>query len=328
MNKSPLHITASLQKEEGDAITAMCSCVKFRQEIYKVNQTIRLQSPKTTDPNSMNPNDNPWITTFTNDVGSKNHIVSRVLLQNCEILKAAWFQKAIDKNPIIILLHSIKERLLECEKIAKKIQSEIDSLILKIETQGVPIQGKFIHSFPFVSDLESNCSAFLINAKKVIQIICKLPAKFIQLDGSDNNFKNLGSKISKFLGEDSTLVKFINDNSSSISHIIDLRNFDEHPKEEKRTIIENFKLMPDKQLCVPQWYITGETPQPIKEEMAEIVNYLLEITEAMLIYLVMISVKKEIPYFIEELEETKVDQNKPIKYRLSIDMSKIKIKNE
>jgi hypothetical protein len=70
-------------------------------------------------------------------VGSQNPIVSRILLQGNEILKAAWLEKEIDKDEVIFLLHSCKEDLLICDQISKRLGSEIDKIISKIQSEGV-----------------------------------------------------------------------------------------------------------------------------------------------------------------------------------------------
>jgi hypothetical protein len=82
MNKKPLprHAAGSFELKEGTGpITTMCPCGQF-MEIYKIDKTFRVQSPKSIDPEGINPNA-LWVTTPVSDVGSKNPIVSRILLQ-------------------------------------------------------------------------------------------------------------------------------------------------------------------------------------------------------------------------------------------------------
>ncbi|MCL9682574.1 type II toxin-antitoxin system RelE/ParE family toxin [Legionella maioricensis] len=68
--------------------------------MYKVDKTYRVQSPESIDPEQTNPNA-MWVITPISDVGSQSPIVSRILLQGSEILKAAWFEKEIDKDEVI-----------------------------------------------------------------------------------------------------------------------------------------------------------------------------------------------------------------------------------
>jgi hypothetical protein len=228
---------------------------------------------------------------------------------------------------VTIKLHECKEHLLVCEKIAKKIAVEVDKIILQIQTKGVGVEknARGLNPFPHVSDLTTDCTTFLIEAKRTIKSICELPAIFFNLPNNDNNFDNLAKSLATILAHDSPLINFITLNAKGIKYIIEMRNFHEHPERNKKTVIENFRCTPNMQISVPQWYITGEEAKPIKEEMEAMVNYLLEIGEAMLIHLVMTTIKKEIPFIIEKIEGSKINPNVPIKYRLSIDLNKMQI---
>lgn len=111
-----------------------------------------------------------------------------------------------------------------------------------------------------------------------------------------------------------------------VSHLIALRNWQEHPGE-KRTIIENFVLLPDDTIAPPAWYVSDETkPSPLGPDMRAAARFLVEIAEAMLIHLVMHTIDKCFPFVIQEFEPERVDPKKPIKYRLSADLSKLNIK--
>lgn len=321
----PRHAAGMMELKEGTGpITAMCPCGKFL-EMYKADKTFYIQSPEGVDPDQTNQNA-PWVTTPTDDVGSKNPIVSRILLQGYEILKAACFQREVNKEVVTVLLHTCKEQLLACEKIAKKVQAQIDEIIARINNDGIPTDnhGRALNSFPQVTDLTTECSTFLTYANRTIKTICHLPAEFIVLPSSDSNFEKLAIALSSALGADAPLSNFVNLNAGHIKHIIELRNFHEHPKE-KKTVIENFRCTPHRDATVPQWYVSGDDARPIKEEMTRIVNYLLEVAEAMVIYLVIATVRKEIPYVMEKIEESKINPDVPIKYRLTIDASKLKM---
>lgn len=54
--------------------------------------------------------------------------------------------------------------------------------------------------------------------------------------------------------------------------------------------------------------------------------FLVEVAEAMLIYLVMHTIDKRFPFIIQEYEPERIDPKKPSKHRLSADLSKLKTK--
>jgi hypothetical protein len=324
----PRHAAGAFELKEGTGgITGMCPCGDFL-EIYKIDKTFRVQSPESIDPQQTNPNA-MWVTTPISDDGSKNPIISRTMLQSHEILKGAWFERDIDKKAIILTLHACKENLLACDKIAKKISNQTNNIITKIQGEGIGTEknARGLNPFPHITDLITDCDTFLTKAKRAIKSICELPLHFYSIDSSDNNFQNLSRCLASIIRPDSRLLNFINENAALIKHIIDLRNYKEHPGNRK-TIIDNFRCTPDIKIVVPQWYITGKDstpPTPIKEEMGDIVNYLLEITETMLILLVMDAVKKGIPFIIEKTPDSQINPAAPIKFNLSIDISKMRI---
>jgi hypothetical protein len=322
--KSPRHSARSAELKEGTGpIIAMCPCGEFL-EIYKVDKTFRVRSPESVDPKETNPNA-PWVSSPVDDIGCSNPIIARVFLQGHEILKSAFFEGEINKDFITIRLHACKESLLACEKIAKRIEYQIDKIIHQVNAQGIArdSSGRVLSPFPQVANLDSDCGAFLIQLNRAIKIICELPSFFISLNRVDSNFNHLGKRLTKIVGEKAPLIEFINANAEGIRYLIDLRNFHEHPKE-KKTIIDNFRLMPDMRIRVPMWYIEGQEPRPIKEEMIAAIEFLVQMAEAMLIHLVMFRLSKQFPFIILEIPEKDIDANCPIKYKLSIDISKLK----
>jgi len=315
----------SFELKEGiGEITAMCNCGEFLK-IYKVDRTFQVKSPQSINPQETDPNA-MWIASPVADVGSGNPIIARVLLQGQEILKAAAFDRNIDKAAIIRQLHSCKELLLASENIAHRISASIDSIVHQINSDGLSMDdnGRAINPFPQVPDLDVQCGAYLNQVNKVIKLICELPRLFISLERVDSNFDHLGKSLEKGIGNNSPLTVFVRKHADGIKHIVDLRNYDEHPKK-KRTVIENFRLLPSSGIQVPVWHLSDEAPRSIKEEMIAANLFLREMVETMLILLVMHCVTRKFPYVILTGADAQIDEKIPIKYRLSLDVSKLRI---
>ena len=322
----PRHAAGSFELKEGTgAITAMCTCGDFL-EIYKIDKTFRVRSPESIDPEETNPNA-MWIASPISDAGSSNKVVARILLQSSEMLNSAAFSKDIDKETIIMCMHSCKELLLACENIFKNVSCDIDRIIEGIGSKGVGRDnlGRALNPFPQVKDLDSQCGTFLVFANRVIKQICELPSLFLALDRIDSNFDHLGKRLEKSIGADSPATEFVKKNANGVRYIIDLRNFHEHPKE-KRTSIMNFSLPPDSSIQLPMWCITGHPPRPIQEEMFAIVDFLMQMAEAMFIHLVMRSITSGFPFVIEMVPDEEIDLKAPIKYRLTLDASRLTFK--
>lgn len=304
-------------------ITAMCSCGEFL-EVYKEDTTFRVKTPETIDPGRTNPNA-PFVAAVSDTVGSSSPTVARVLLQGRDILQMAIFEGQIDKEAVVQALHACKESLVVCEKVARRLASEIDRIVEQIQTSGVTrdSRGRALNPFPQVLELESDATAFLIHAKRAIQTICRLPSMFLQVPARDNNFDALSKTLATAVGTQAPVTGFVQANAGGVRYLIELRNYQEHP-DAKRTVIDNFAVMPDGSISVPMWYISGETPRPIRDEMLAAAEFLVQMAEVMLIHLVMHRVDKRIPFVIEEIEPTQLNPKMPIKYRLSVDVSKLK----
>jgi hypothetical protein len=301
----------------------MCSCGGFL-EVYKEDTTFRVKTPDSIDPGRTNPNA-PFVAAVSDTVGSSSPTVARVLLQGRDILEVAIFERQIDKADVMQTLHACKESLIVCEKTARRVGSAVDKIIEQIQTSGVErdSRSRALNPFPQVLELDSDATAFLINAKRAIQAICRLPSMFLPVPARDNNFDALSKTLATTVGTQAPVAEFVQANAGGVRYIIELRNYQEHPHE-KRTIIDNFAVMPDGSILEPKWYISGDPPGPIRDEMAAAAEFLVQMAESMLIHLVMHTVDKRIPFVIEEVDATQLNPKMPIKYRLSVDVSKLK----
>lgn len=324
----PRHGAGSMELQGGTGpITSMCSCGSFL-EIYKQDKTFRVQTPESIDPDETNPNA-PWVASPVADVGSSNLTVARVLLQAREMLDAAMFDEELDKEAVILHLHSCKEMLLACERLATRLAGRIDEIIKQITEQGISRDnhGRGLNPFPQVQDLDLDCGAFLTQANRAIKLICELPALFIQLGKTDSNFDHLSKRLSDTLGEESPISFFVRENAGGVRYLIELRNFHEHPRKIK-TVIENFRVLPDGQIQAPVWYLEGQgtvEPHPIKEEAAATVNFIRDIAEIFFIHLLMCRISKKFSFLIQEVPDDEIVSTLPIRYRLSIDVTKMRV---
>lgn len=300
----------------------MCSCGEFL-EVYKQDVTFRIKTPETIDPDRTNPNA-PFVAAIADTVGSSSPAVARVLLQGRDIVETIVLARQIDKAAVVELLYQCKESIVACEKAARRVATSIEAIIADIKAGGVKRdpQGA-LNPFPQVLDLDSDATAFLINAKRAIHFVCRLPAAILGVPPKDNNFEHLAKTLAKSLGPAVPLTEFVRDNADPVRYLIELRNWQEHPNA-KRTIISNFSVAPDGTLTPPMWHVSGETPQEIREDMLAGVEFLVQVAEAMLIHSVMHASDKRIPFVIARIDPAETDAALPIKYRLSIDTSKLR----
>jgi hypothetical protein len=323
--KLPRHSGGSFELKEGTGpITAMCPCGEFL-EIFKMDKTFRVKSPESIDPDETNPNA-LWVASPVSDVGSANRIVARVLLQGHEMVHAAMFDREVNKEAVTKQLHSCKELILTCEAIARRMETAVNRIVDQIDADGVSLDtsGRGLNPFPQVQDLDEQCGSFLTHANRAIKLICELPLQFLPLERPDTNFDHLAKTLATAIGETAALTEFVRGNAAAVRYLIDLRNFHEHPRK-RRTIIENFSLTPDSRIQVPMWHLSDQQPRPIKDEMIAATDFLLQLAETMLIHLVMHAVTHKFPFVVEEIQEDRINPDIPIRYKLSVDFSRLRM---
>ncbi|OAM52445.1 hypothetical protein A7981_02905 [Methylovorus sp. MM2] len=307
-------------------VTAFCSMGDVL-EAYKVDRTFRIKSPQSIDPEDSNP-DAPWVIAPSSKVGSGNSIVARVLLQSEEILKTLMFEDTSkDKLPILIHMHSCKESLLICESNANKIIDQIDSIIELINNNGLTKTqgGRGINPFPQVDGLEEACSTFLINANKSVRLMSAIPQKFFGLSGTIKNLEILHKKLVERFGESHHLSEFVRDNSGFSKWLIDLRNFHEHA-DLSRTVFTNFEITPAGLVRTPTWGIEGEVvkgPLALRGELVYALEYLMITIEAIFLHCVQASLTPNLPWVIYPTPDEELDITNPIKFRLTLDHTKM-----
>ena len=309
-------------------ITGMCSFADFL-EVYKEDVTFRVRTPESIDPERTNPNAR-MVAAMTDDVGSSSPAVARILLQGREILEAAALAQTVDKPAVVKLLHSCKEEVIVCEKVTARVAGRVEQIMKDIRggTIKPDKRSRALSALPQVPNLDADAASFLIHAKRAVGIICRFPSAFLDVPAKDNNFDDLAKTLEKTVSPTAPVTALVRDNAAVVRHLITLRNCQEHPGQ-KRTIVANFALLPDDSIAPPAWHVSGETqPSPVDQDMRAAVQFLVEIAEAMLICLVMHTIDKRFPFLIQEYDPGQVNPKKPIRYRLSVDLSKLITKPE
>jgi hypothetical protein len=201
----------------------------------------------------------------------------------------------------------------------------VDAIVAEVQATGIKrdSRGRALNPFPQIPDLDSDATTFLIHAKRAIYDVCRLPPMFLPVPAKDNNFDDLAKTLDRAVGADAHITGFVRANAPTARYLIELRNCQEHPGA-KRTVVDNFSLMPNGTISLPMWYLAGETPRPVAAEMREAAAFLVEMAEAVLILLVMHTIDKRFPFVIQAYEDTEVNPKMPIKYRLGADLSRLK----
>jgi hypothetical protein len=304
-------------KEGTGAITAMCPMGEF-MELYKVDATAQMRTPESIDPERTNPYA-PWSSTVHMRAGSGNPIVARLVVQTHQLLNSVSLPDKLSKDELLLHMHSIKETLLPCEVIGKRISKAVAEIIEQIEANKIPRDnnGRGYNPFPHVPDLVVDANNFLIHANKIIRLISQLPRMFVDMK-EDSNFDHLFATLGSVLPTNSQLTKWVEEQAPIARRIVELRNFAEHPKASRKTEIGDFKIMPNGQIAVPRWGFNEDDFRQIDIEMTAIVQYLLRISEEMLLGCLEHFRERKFPMILTRLAEPKSEC--PVLYRYVPDM--------
>ena len=324
---SPRYKAGGFELKEGEGpITGMQSCGEFL-EIYKKENTFHILTPGANDPEETNPNA-MWTASSVANVGSSNPIVARVFLQGCKLLSGAIFENEIDEDAVIKSLHAIKESILACERTVISIKHELQAVAECVEKEGLEAErGQMINSFPHIENLEERSATFLINAKRALVQIGQLPSHYVSIKSRGANFHKITEQLKEKWGDKAEVVIYLSNISDTIKRIVDLRNYQEHPGQ-KTTTIQNIKLQPDNTITYPRWWLTGEEPRYLVQDMDEITFILLSLAEALHIHLLMHNLSERYPFIIMQIREEDIDEECPIHFRLTLDSSKMKFSND
>lgn len=294
-------------------------------EAYKADTTFRIQTPETVDPGNTNPSA-PWVVSRIDGIGASSPAVARVLLQGHEMLKSGVFVAGFNNDAVLNQLHSCKEQIVICEQIASRVVSRVESLIEQIQTTGInrDNRGRALNPFPQTPELLADTTAFLINTKRAVVEATSLVASVTGLSVQGPNFRVLGERLTASLGQDTELTKYVLAQEPTVKYLVDLRNLQEHPNA-VHTVVRDFHVLPDGTISAPVLHFSDRPSESLHETLRFCTTYLVHLTEALFIHSVMPRLVGSFPFTIEETQDNELLPECPIKYRLSIDFSALRV---
>ncbi len=260
--------------------------------------------------------------------GIKNFLVARGFDQWIEFIDIlSWGanvkQDKINREIIKNILLNVTKLLLDCYEIWEHVNTEVEKA--KRDWLAKPIHIDQIIGIPSLNGLNKSVSAFLSQSKCAIKEFTNLIEPFLQTSppkaSRGDTCLITDQKIEKWASltlKNDILVKFfknISSDSSSLKHIIHLRNRNEHDHDiEGKLKLYNFRREGDN-LIAPMWQLQGEPAYSISRSMEEIPHIMLDSLEAFMILLLRTH-KLPWPWGVMEIKERDRNPDKPIRFRL------------
>lgn len=314
----PRHQAGRVELKGGTGgITGMYGLDKYL-ESYKIDHTFRTHTPESLDPDETVP-DMPWVVSEVPGIGSGNPIVARVFIQSAEALKQKSFKRKTNEKKLLMLMHSCKENLLICEKAYNILLPEYEEILKRIKHEGIERDGKVLNPFPQIHDLNSHVITFLTALKKTLQIIVHVFCEFYERNITNPKFDLIIKYLKQQEPQNKSYIDFLESTQETIINLLDLRNYQEHPCDKKKTTIFNFRLSP-KGIHPPSWNVTDKPESPIIESMKEIIDFVVQFAETNFFFCLLDNLGGRIPWKVVEIPPERRNKECPIRYSLEIDM--------
>jgi len=301
---------------DGGEIKLLCPVDKCL-EVYSTKSIYQVYTPESLDPKETNP-DMPAMTKKISEIGTSNWIVTRIMVQNYQIIDSHGFLSQERKMLFATHLRDIMNTMLSCSNVCNAISDRVSEVEKQVISNGIQSKGNVFTEFPTIDGLEEKITLFLTKAKQAIQRIIDIFNIFYE-----STIPSTNPRIDE-------LVKWSNKNCiatyviDTLKHfepiakyIVDLRNRQEHPKEKYTLEFSDFTILPNGEISAPLWGMEV-AKHSIHKEMNVLIKEFVVFVERLVINIVL-SKEKKGPLFelrVFQIPEDQMDLDCPIKYRV------------
>lgn len=226
------------------------------------------------------------------------------------------------KNALFEVAFRVMKRLIVLEDVRERIGKQVDAARTAIADKGISLQaGGQAADVPAVVDLDQDAERFLYEAKLALRDIAGL---FLPLHGEafNHKYQKVRAWAEAKFGSDDVLVKTLHSDAPWIERVINMRNAVEHPTDQHAPLtIRNFVLMsagPPWVVADPSWFMKGEQPSLMLQDMEWIATNLLTFFEDILID--GLHRHSAFPLTVVEIAEAERDPGCPIRLRATIEI--------
>ena len=223
----------------------------------------------------------------------------------------------------------VQPRLIRCMEISNKISQEVESQIEEVKKNGLPTQsdGRVVH-LPHIQQPNEDIETFLYNAKSALRDIAKIFEPLFREKFEHSRYNEIYNWAKNKFGEDSPLSKLLATDQDWIKDIVRRRNAVEHPGGHSGHLhICNFEFLnnnPNKGISPPCWYRNDDPKSLIHTDLPVILDNILNFSEDILATS-LIQTGSKFPLVIYEVPEEERDPKMPVRLRVTVDMSKLKL---
>ena len=190
---------------------------------------------------------------FSN-IGTSNWIVARIMVQNYQIIDSHGLLSQEKKILFATHLSDIMNALLSCVNVCKEISDRVSEVEKQVISNGIQSKGNVYTGFPSSDGLEEKITLFLTKAKHAIQRIVVMFNIFYNSGITNPRIDKLVEWSTKN-GIAPRVIDTLKYFEPVAQYIIDLRNRQEHPKENYTLEVSDFTILSKwRNFCISMGY--------------------------------------------------------------------------
>lgn len=252
--------------------------------------------------------------------GTATPAVARTMLQTIELMQPFQLGPKT-REDLTRVSRDLMLRLMGCLDRSEPIIAQVTQSKQALAVHGVEIQaGGGAANLPAVVDLNANAEGFLFTIKQALRDVGGLFRVF-HSQQFEHRFNQALTWATQRFGAGDPLSCVLTRNAKWIERVIEMRNALEHPGGTSGTVnICNFRVRqyrPPFEVIEPEWHRNAETPVPIADDMATIVDRTLVLYEDLLCAC-LLNAGSVFPVMFVEIPEPERDPVKPFRLRVSL----------
>lgn len=280
--------------EDGPIVEVLST--EKRLYFVKTKAVYSFQLADQIDPDRTNPNI-PNTQQRELAIGSDNSAVARILLTAKKLLTKTALGQSFDVNQGLFTAIDLLKDIAVLIDMRERLE-----LAQRESTSPQTSERPFSRSFrlPSIENIEAQCDAFAQKAAHVVTGLERLAKLFYPTELTTKWIDSLIRTIRSKHGDDSTFVRYLENNKPFLMLVIKMRNLIEHPKENEHISVHNFHLLPSGELANPSVEIVRPGSPVLREQvtvmMQSVTEDLVNICEAFFAYLCGININGYGPF--------------------------------
>jgi hypothetical protein len=297
--------------------------ISRRDGLYSVslNKIIRINLPDDIDPQLLHENA-PIAQTLIVEKGSRNPIVARTILQAEDFSR--FFPRKEQYKKVQDIAWEVMFSLLALDRISGSIEASVEAKKSEIEKE-FPLytDGESPPPPPIIEDLEIQFRSAVLIANHALNSISEIFPAFFEMKFKRGAFDRLLNWSIQTFGENDILTMMLRSDHRWINCWGEVRNALEHPKDDYFVVINNFRILPNRQIQEPTWQLKHPSldlfrPQNLLYGLKLHETNILGLFENLLVVLVEKVSSLPFPITLIDKAESDRDPDCPKRYDLQI----------